>query len=571
MLEGIIMTQTLLDRKCLRTLFVWLCGAGLWSFVDVNSIVLARDGAASEFHAPQVREPAIPDKTIRLADFGGVGDGKTLNTEAIAKALDALARRGGGRLIIPPGIWLTGPVRLRSKIDLHLEAGALLQFISDYKQFPLVVLDVKGEKEIDSTPPLFGENLENVAITGRGVIDGGGDAWRPVKKSKLTETQWKTIINSGGVTDGTGEMWWPSREAMEGEKLVRQLVKAQSLKLEDYEPAHQFLRPKLLKLINCRRVMFEGVTFQNPPSWTLNPTLCQEVTIRNITVHNASYAQNSDALDLESCQNVDLRGSSLDAGDDGICLKSGKDAAGRRIGVPTENVLIENCIVYHAHGGVSIGSEMSGGVRNIRVNNCLFMGTDIGLRFKSTRGRGGIVEKIYIHNVRMTDIGGEAISFDMHYTGNAPLDAARELSNVEQKVVPATEETPQFRDIWIEDLICRGAHAAVLLQGLPEMPIRGIHLRNISITAETGMVWMDAENITTDNMEILNSKGPVLTVFDTKNAVIDQLGYPPGAEAVIRVEGGGNSGIVVTNTDLKAAAKDFVFGDGAGSEAITVK
>jgi polygalacturonase len=529
------------------------------------------DHAASKFPLPRVKEPVIPNRIAHLTDFGAVGDGKTLNTEAFAKAIASLTQQGGGKLVVPPGLWLSGPIRLQSNIDLHLEAGALLQFTPDYKQYPLVVLETKGEKEVASISPISGENLENVAITGHGIIDGAGDAWRPVKKSKQTEMQWKTLTKSGGVTDESGNTWWPSREAMEGEKLLRQLEKAGSFKLEDYEPAHQTLRPKLLKLTNCRRVLLEGVTFQNPPNWTLNPKLCEDVTIRNVTVHNEWWAQNSDALDLESCRNVNLRGSNFDAGDDGICLKSGKDAAGRRIGIPTENVWVEDCIVYHAHGGVTIGSEMSGGVRNIYVDNCLFMGTDIGLRFKSTRGRGGIVEKIYIHNVRMTDIAAEAIGFTMFYGGQAPLDVDGNSANVDQKSVPASEETPQFRDIYIEDVICRGARTAVVLQGLPEMPIRGIHLRNVSLTAETGMVWIDAENITLDHVEIANHKGPVLTVFDTRKAVIDHLTYTAGVEAAVKLEGAANSGIVITNTDLKAAAKDVILANGAIADALQVK
>ena len=534
------------------------------------ALVLA-DDAATKFQMPKVKEPAIPHRTVTLTDFGALGDGKTLNTESIAKAISSLAGKGGGKLVFPAGIWLTGPIHLQNNIELHLEAGALIQFSPDFKQYPLAIFDIKGEKEVDSTSPISGQNLENVAITGRGIIDGGGESWRLVKKEKQTEDQWKALIKSGGVVDEKGTTWWPSREAMDGGKLVRELGRPESPKLEDYEPAHQFLRPRMLRLIACRKVLLEGVTFQNPPNWTLNPAFCEDVTIRNVNVHNAWYAQNSDALDLESCRNVVVRESTFDAGDDGICLKSGANERGRRIGVPTENVLIENCIVYHAHGGFTIGSEMSGGVRNIRVNNCVFMGTDIGLRFKSTRGRGGIVEKIYIKNVRMTDIAAEAIGFTMYYGGKAPLDADGELANIDQKPVPVSEETPQFRDIYIEDVICRGARTAVVLQGLPEMPIRGIHLRNVSVTADAGMVWMDAENISVNNVDIANNKGPVLTLFHTKNSTIDHLAYPSGAEPVIKVQGTTNSDIVITNTDVKATATDVVFANGATAEAIQIK
>ncbi|MBV9125126.1 MAG: glycoside hydrolase family 28 protein [Planctomycetes bacterium] len=524
---------------------------------------------AEEFRMPQVKEPAFPARTIHLSDFGAVGDGKTQNTAALARAIDSLAKEGGGKLVIPPGIWLTGPIHLRSNVNLHLEAGALLQFVSDYKQYPLVVLDLKGEKEVWSLSPLSGEGLENVAITGRGVIDGGGAPWRPVSRSKVTESEWNSLPASG-VVDSRGETWWPSREAMEGAKLVERLRQSGSVDPREYEPAHQFLRPKLLKLIGCRRVLLEGVTFQNPPNWTLNPTLCEDLTIRGITVHNAPFEQNTDGLDLESCRNVLVRDSTFDAGDDGICLKSGKDAPGRRIGVPTENVLIENCVVYHGHGGLTIGSEMSGGVRNVQMNNCLFVGTDIGLRFKSTRGRGGVVEKIYVSNVRMTDIAAEAINFNMYYEGRSPLNEKGALVKTEESPVPVSEETPRFRDIHIQDVVCRGARSAMLLQGLPEMPLQDISLRNVSITAQRGVVCMDARNITLDHVEILNSQGPVLNLVRTRDLRIDHLVYPAGAEPVLQIQGSGIRDIVIRNTDFQVA-RDMIRTDGAAADAVRVQ
>jgi polygalacturonase len=525
---------------------------------------------AGGFQMPRIQEPEFHANVVNLAQCGGTNDGRTLNTEVIARAIALLAAKRGGTLVVPPGIWLTGPIRLQSNIELHLETGALLQFTSDYKQYPLMVLDVKGEKDVVSTPPIFGENIENIAITGRGVIDGAGNAWRPLKKSKVTDAEWKAQITSGFV-DASGSTWWPSRETSEGGRLVQRLRANKSDDLRDYEPAHQFLRPKLVKLLNCHRVLLDGVTFQNSPSWTLNPTLCEDVTIRGVTSHNPSFGQNTDALDVESCRNVIIRNSTFDVGDDGICLKSGSETAGRRIGVPTENVWIEGCVVYHAHGGFTIGSEMSGGVRNVHVNDCLFMGTDIGLRFKSTRGRGGVVEKIYISNVCMTDIPGNAIDFNMYYGGQAPLDTNGELAEDERPPVPVDEGTPQFRDIHIENVVCRGARSAVVLQGLPEMPIRDIYLRNISITAQRGMMWMDAENIHCENVDIVKSYGPVLNLFHTKGAVIDHLTWPATAEAVIKAQGASNSDIVIKNTDLKAAAKDFMLINGATIAAFHIE
>ncbi len=467
--------------------------------------------------SPSVAVPKIPAHSVSLADFGS-SDGKTLNTAAFEKAFAALAKNGGGKLIVPPGLWLTGPIKLRSHTELHVERGALIKFSGDWKLYPLTIIDLKGEQEIDSTSPISGENLEDVAITGDGIIDGGGVAWRPLKKDKLSESDWKALVKAGGVLDEKGATWYPSREAMAGGKIVDALRKQNSLKLEDYEPAHQFLRPKMVRLISIKRLRLDGVTFQNPPNWTLNPVLCEDVFIVNVQVRNSPAAQNSDALDLESCRRAIIRGCTFDVGDDGICLKSGKDAAGRRIGMPTEDVLIENCVVYHAHGGFTIGSEMSGGVKNIRVNNCLFIGTDIGLRFKSTRGRGGVVENIFVSNVNMTDIPGDAINFNLYYGGKSPLD---ETVNTETNFPPVTDATPQFRDIHLEHIICRGAKNAIVLQGLPEMPLNNISLKDISITSQAGVTAVDAEGIRFENVRVENQTGAALKTFRVKNSRLE--------------------------------------------------
>lgn len=459
--------------------------------------------------------PAIPTNVVNIADYGK-GDGQTLNTTAFEKALAALSERGGGKLMVPPGIWLTGPIRLRSNIDLHVERGALIQFSGDYKLYPLTIINVRGEKDVDSTPPIFGQNLENVAVTGEGIIDGGGDAWRMIKKAKLTEGDWKSLVKSGGVLNEKGDTWWPSKAAMDGAKAVPELQKKGSLNLTDYGPYHQYFRARMVRLIDCKKVLIQGVTIQNPPNWTIHPQLCEDVSIFDVQVRNSPVAQNSDALDLESCRRAIIRGCVFDTGDDGICIKSGLNAAGRRIGVPTEDVLVENCVVYRAHGGFTIGSEMSGGVRNMIVRNCLFMGTDIGLRFKTARGRGGVVENIHIQNINMFDIPGDAINFSMSYGGKAPLDAA--TGTVETNLPPVTEETPAFREIHIESLVCRGAKNAIMLQGLPEMPLRNITLKDVSITAQNSGLVIDAENISFQNVEVISQPGTSLKTIRVRDS-----------------------------------------------------
>ena len=508
------------------------CGATCLAFVFASfASAQSADDWMSGFVMPVVKEPAIPAHVARITDFGAVSGGRVLCTEAIAKAIDSVAAQGGGRVVIPPGIWLAGPIVLKSNVELRAEEGALVQFSTDTKLF--------------NGPALIsGENLENIAITGHGIFDGAGDAWRPVKHYKMTEVQWKALVASGGRVDAQQDMWYPSEGGLR--------------------------RPRMLNLRSCRRVLLEDATFQNSPSWNINPAFCDDVTIRNLNIRNPWYSQNGDGLDLESCRNVIIRGTRLDVGDDALCMKSGAGAEARKSGRPTENVLIEDCTVYHGHGGFTIGSEMSGGVRNIRVNNCVFIGTDIGLRFKTQRGRGGVVEKIYLSNIQMTNIPTDAISFNMYYGGAGPTEEA-DNGLVESKPAAVSEGTPQFRDIYIENVTCLGARRAVQLQGLPEMPIAGIHLRNVSITADQGLVCQDAKNITLSGVEIVNSKGPVASFVGSRDITVDKLTYHAGADTLFKVFGKNNAGIAVRDTDAKGAKQAVELTNGAEAGAIKIE
>lgn len=445
--------------------------------------------------------PSIPDARFSLVDFGGVADGATLNTAAFARALDAVAENGGGTLVVPPGIWLTGPVALRSRVRLHLEAGALIQFSRDHTLSPMRVFDVRGEKQVDTTSPLSGDHLEDIAITGAGVIDGGGDAWRLVKKPKVTEAFWSALVASGGVLNARQNEWWPTQAALDGRVATEALIAAGSLEPADYAPYRLFLRPRLLRLLECRRVLIEGVTFRNAPNWTLHPWLCEDVTVREVKIFNDRWAQNSDAIDIESCRRVHVIGCIVDTGDDGLCIKSGINDSGRRIGVPTEDVLIEDCTVYEGHGGFTIGSEMSGGVRNVLVRNCTFIGTALGLRFKTARGRGGLVENIHIHDIRMTGIEGSAIDFNFFYFSEG---------RAAEPVPPVSEGTPIFRNILFENIVSHGSRAAFTLRGLPEMPLRDITFRGVSLSATRGADLANAEGIVFDRVRIHAAEGEPL-------------------------------------------------------------
>ena len=221
--------------------------------------------------------------------------------------------------------------------------------------------------------------------------------------------------------------------------------------------------------------------------------------MKNITVRNPHYSTNGDGIDIEACENVLLTGSSFDVGDDAICIKSGKDADGRRHAVPCKNLIIKDCTVYHGHGGFVVGSEMSGGVENIWVSDCRFLGTDVGLRFKSTRGRGGVVKNIWCDNIYMKDIVSYGVIFNLYYAGVAASDKGDDASADMQ---PVDETTPEFRDMHISNVVCSGARQAIYINGLPELPVSNLDFRNCVFTAAKGAEVHFAQNITFDNVRV---------------------------------------------------------------------
>lgn len=302
---------------------------------------------------------------------------------------------------------------------------------------------------------------------------------------------------------------------------------------EEWNEIRPWLRPVLLNIVKSKRVLLEGVTFKNSPSWCLHPLSCEHITINQVKVFNPWYSQNGDALDLESCKNALIINNIFDAGDDAICIKSGKDEDGRKRGEPCQNVIVKNNTVLHGHGGFVVGSEMSGGVKNIYVTDCTFLGTDVGLRFKSTRGRGGVVEGIYIHNIHMIDIPHEALLFDLFYGGKAAGEETEEdLKGRMKTAVPqVTVETPSFRDIHISNIICKGSGRAMFFNGLPEMPIRNVTVKDVIINdAKEGVVISQAEGVTLENIRI-ETKGHTLDVKNAKNLKVDGKVYSAiGAE-----------------------------------------
>lgn len=436
--------------------------------------------------------PTIPETSYNIKDFGGVGNGVVLNTKAFEKAISTISEKGGGKLIVPAGVWLTGPIELKSKINFHVENGAVVQFSSDINQFPLREYS-KGK--FDVTPPIWGNNLKDVAFTGDGIFDGAGEAWRPVKKFKLSKDDWAKLISKGGVVSDDGKIWWPSAEAMNGEKLSKVVSSISNPTIGDYKVLHHFLRPMMFTLSKVTNLLIDGPTFRNSPKFVINPKNITNLVIRNTTVYNPKWAQNGDGIDISASKNVIIYNTRVNAGDDGICMKSSGEPKNGEASL--QNVIIAECTVYEGHGGFVIGSNTDGGMKNIFVSNCLFDGTDIGIRVKSNSGRGGDVSQIFIQNIEMKNIVEAAVFFDTLYA-DAPAGSSKES----QEAQFTGDKIPYLHDFYISNINCESAKTAFSFTGLPEKFIENIYFKNVNINSKEGVVGKNGSNIVFENVKI---------------------------------------------------------------------
>ncbi|MEQ8239875.1 MAG: glycoside hydrolase family 28 protein [Cyclobacteriaceae bacterium] len=525
-----------------------------------------------EFDMPKVNAPIFPKHEVSVRDFGALSDGQTKNTAAIAKAIEAVSSKGGGKVIIPRGIWVSGPIVLKSNINLHLEEGALLLFTADKDDYPIVATSFEGLDTYRCQSPISGKNLENVAITGKGTIDGNGDAWRLVKKSKVADSQWKKLVKSGGILSDDKKIWYPSESYKKGAEATAGSFNVPDITKVDFSEIRDYLRPVMISIVSSKNVLLDGPTFQNSPAWNIHPLMCENVIIRNINVRNPWYSQNGDGLDLESCKNSLIYNNTFDVGDDAICIKSGKNEDGRKRAMATENVIIKNNIVYHGHGGFVVGSEMSGGVKNVHVSNCTFIGTDTGLRFKSTRGRGGVVENIYISNIDMINIPTEPIRFNLFYGGQSPvLEDDQEAAIVDEKTIAVTEETPSFRNIWIKNVRAVQCGSAAYFQGLPEMNLKNINLENVYLQANKGISMIDADLVTFKNVTIDIKKGLPLTLYNTRNVNIDGLNTTSSSKGSVRIMGTKTKNITLNKADFKDGKSDLIITEEVAKKAVKIK
>ena len=524
------------------------------------------------FELPKIYTPHFKKDTVNVLSFGAVADGISLNSTAINNAINACAASGGGTVVIPQGAFVTGPIIMKSNVNLHLNKGAVVIFSANFNNYPLVVSSFEGVDAARCQSPIVAENIENISISGQGIFDGNGYYWRPLKKEKVTETEWKNHLKKyGGVLTNDQKTWYSSAKALKGfeEGTIGKLANGKIV--ADFEPVKDFLRPNMVRIFNCKNVLIEGLTFQNSPAWTLHCMMSEHLTIKSVTVKNPWYGTNTDALDLESCKNACVQDCVFDTGDDGITIKSGRDEEGRKRGMPTKDVIIDNCTVYRSHGGFVIGSEMSGGVNNMYVSNCTFIGSDIGLRFKTTRGRGGMVENVFINNIVMKDIPAEAILFDMYYMAKDPVAISgekREPPKVEFK--PVNETTPQFQNFYIRNIVCNGAAKAIFVRGIPEMHVKNVWIENAIMQTNDGIDIQEASNISLNNIALfIKNTTPVAYILNSDSIKINKLIYNDSAALLLYAQGERTKQIIILNTNTTAAKQKLVTDFGATDAAVT--
>ncbi len=424
----------------------------------------------------QIKQPTFRNKDYPITNYGAVADGKTDCTEAFRKAIEACNKEGGGRVVVPEGKFLSGAIHLKSNVNLHVSKGATIAFSTrpdDY--LPLVHTRWEGVELMGYSPLIYAFEQKNIAITGEGTLDG-----------QANETNWWPWKGQPhyGFKPGT-----PSQLDKDKRAALFEMAE-KGVPVEDRKfGTGSYLRPQFVQPYRCENVLIEGVTVINSPMWLLNPVLCTNVTVRKVTL--TSNGPNNDGCDPESCKNVLIENCYFNTGDDCIAIKSGRNADGRRINVPSENIIIRNCKMANGHGGVVIGSEISGGVRNVFAHDCQMSSPELerALRIKTNTARGGVIENIYVKDIEVGQVKEQTIIATMIYedTGNfMPI-----IRNIE------------VRNMTVE----QGGKVGVLLEGYPESPVQNVRLINVTIKgAKTPYKFNNAKDIQATNVTINGEK-----------------------------------------------------------------
>ncbi len=436
-------------------------------------------------------------KILTLESFGGKAAVSFDNTVPFTLALEALRDSGGGILDVSPGVWSTGPIQLYSNTHLRLSEGAVVFFIPESELYRPVFTRWEGIECWAMHPCIFCSDQSDVSITGKGCIDGNGVSWWNALRTKIesaqTRPEWPIELELARLNPG-----WEDQPGGGGGRKF------------------QFLRPPAVQFYKCRNILVEGITIRNSPFWTLHPVYCDTVTVSGVTISNPHDAPNTDGMDIDSCSNVLVTGCTIGVGDDGIALKSGSGADGIRVNKPTRNVTVRNCTVGDGHGGIVIGSETAAGMHDILTENCVFKGTDRGIRIKTRRGRGGDIYNLTFRNLVMED-NLCPIAINMYYRCGASF-SEKELFSLSMK--PVSDVTPRIRDILISNVRATRCRASAgFLAGLPESPIRNLRMEDcvFETDEESGIMPGESEmylgipEVSAKSFRVLNVLSPVFT------------------------------------------------------------
>lgn len=426
----------------------WLGGvasAAVVGSVPVSVWAASDPWAKARAIVAAISAPVIPDYRVDITDFGAVGDGVTKNTDAIARAIAACVAAGGGQVRVPEGRFLTGAIHLSARIDLHLEEGATLLFSTDTADYPPVFTRWEGVELINYSPLIYAKGVSHVSVTGKGVLDGQGANERWWSWSSGKRFGWK----EGMATQH------PARNRLF--QMAEDGVPPQQRVFGDGD----YLRPCFIQFYGCDTVRVEGVTLKDAPFWNIHPVLSRNVIVSGVTV--TGHGPNNDGCNPESVDHMLIENCLFDTGDDCIAIKSGRNADGRRINVPSQNIVIRNCEMKDGHGGVVIGSEISGGVHHVFAENCRMDSPELwyAFRFKTNARRGGVLEHFHFRDITIGEVERSVLICDFNYEEGAK-----------------GEFTPVVRDITIERVTARKAVRVIDIQGLPHAPVRNVTLRD---------------------------------------------------------------------------------------------
>ena len=445
----------MMKKKVAYMVLAWLAYAGALAgeydkYYEALPVEVAR-----------VEVPDIPSNEVSVADFGGVGDGVANCTEAFRRAMARLTEMGGGRLVVPVGVWITGPIELMDNTELHVEKGAMIYFSPDKRQYL-----GHSDREERVLPCIYAVKRSNIAITGEGTIDGNGSQWRPVKRNKQSDVEWKQYLFMGGTVTDDGTLWYPWQ------------LKNKYPDIVESPKMYESRRNDLIRLYGCTNVMVKGVTVQNAPRFHVHPCNSRNVIIDGVRVRCPWNAQNGDGIDFSDVNVGLIVNNMVDVGDDGICMKSSvakKDTPASGC----EDIVVQDNTVFHAHGGFVLGSNTTSGIRRMVVRHNRFMGTDTGLRFKSGLGRGGKTEQLFISDILMSDIAKDAIVFQCDYSDHDADGTPKRSKMLTEKQL---KRVPEFQDIHISNVICRGCRTGIKAKGLQDMQcVHNIDIENSTI------------------------------------------------------------------------------------------